>query len=79
MRADYVFAGHDVPGYRWMIVIAIEQDYDAMKSAPSLRSLVEVTRQYARETRAAKGLANWLREQATMLFPTADRWRAPSY
>jgi len=69
MRADYVFAGRDVPGYRWMIVIAVEQDYDAMKSAPSLRALVEVTRQYARGTRAAKGLANWLRGQGYDAFP----------
>jgi epoxyqueuosine reductase len=69
MRADYVFAGHDVPNYRWMIVIAVEQDYDAMKSAPSLRALVEVTRQYARGTRAAKRLANWLRSQGYDAFP----------
>jgi ferredoxin len=69
MRADYVFDGHDVPKYPWMIVLAVEQAYDAMAEAPSMRSLVEVTRQYARGTRAAKGLANWLRAEGYDAFP----------
>ena len=61
MRADYVFQGHEVPTYRWMIVIAVAQSYEIMKTAPSRQSLVEITRQYARGTRTAKGIANWLR------------------
>src|SRR5208283_1761096 len=69
MRAEHVFEGHDVPSFRWMIVIAVEQDYEAMKDTPSMRSLVEITRQYARGTRAAKGLANWLRGQGYDAFP----------
>jgi epoxyqueuosine reductase len=40
-----------------------------MKSAPSTRAIVEVTRQYARGTRAAKGLANWFRSQGHDAFP----------
>ena len=69
MRADYVFQGDDPPNYPWMIVIAVEQDYEAMKQAPSMRSLVEITRQYGRGIRAAKGLANWLRGQGYDAFP----------
>ncbi len=69
MRAEHVFEGHDIPSFRWMIVIAVEQDYEAMKDTPSMRSLVEITRQYARGTRAAKGLANWLRGQGCDAFP----------
>jgi ferredoxin len=69
MRADYVFEGHQVPPYRWMILIAVEQSYDAMKAAPSMRTLVEITRQYARGTRVAKGLANWLRREGQDAFP----------
>ena len=61
MKADYVFAGKDVPAQPWMIVIAVGQDYEAIRSAPSVASLVEVTRQYARGTRVAKALANHLR------------------
>ena len=69
MRPDYVFAGHDAPKFPWMIVLAVEQDYDAMAEAPSMRTLVEVTRQYARGTRAAKGVANWLRAKGFEAFP----------
>lgn len=69
MRADYVFAGRDVPAQRWMIVIAVGQDYEAMRSAPSSRALVEVTRQYARGTRIAKALASWMRERGHDAFP----------
>jgi ferredoxin len=69
MRPDYVFAGHEAPKYPWMIVLAVEQAYDAMAEAPSMRALVEVTRQYARGTRAAKGLANRLRAEGFDAFP----------
>ena len=61
MMPEYVFEGHAVPTQRWMIVIAVAHDHDAMMTAPSDRSLVEVTRQYARGTRTAKAIANWLR------------------
>jgi epoxyqueuosine reductase len=53
MLPDYVFEGHAVPPQRWMIVIAVKQSYEAMTTAPSEESLVEVTRQYARGTRVA--------------------------
>lgn len=69
MRAEYVFEGHEVPKARWMIVIAVAQSYEAMKAAPSTRTLVEVTRQYARGTRVAKGLANWLRRNGQDAAP----------
>jgi epoxyqueuosine reductase len=69
LRAEYVFEGHEVPQYRWMVVIAVEHVYDAMKSAPSMRTLVEITRQYARGTRVAKGVANWLRRRGQDAFP----------
>jgi epoxyqueuosine reductase len=66
---DDVFEGHEVPSQPWMIVIALAQDYDAMKDAPSARALVEVTRQYARGIRAAKAIANWLRGQGHPSVP----------
>lgn len=69
MRADYVFEGREVPPQRWMIVLAVAQSYDAMKTAPSFPALVEITRQYARGTRTAKRLANWLRGQGHDAFP----------
>jgi epoxyqueuosine reductase len=69
MRPEYVFDGHEIPPLRRTIVIALAQDYAAMAEAPSVRSLVEVTRQYARGTRAAKAVANWLRGQGEDAFP----------
>lgn len=69
MRADYVFAGFEVPKQRWMIVIAVGQSYEAMNAAPSMRSLIEITRQYARGTRTAKALANWLRANGQDALP----------
>ena len=35
LRAEYVFEGHEVPQYRWMVMIAVEHAYDALKAAPS--------------------------------------------
>jgi epoxyqueuosine reductase QueG len=69
MRTDYVFQGHDVPPQRWMIVIALAQSFEAMATAPSRQSLVEVTRQYARGTRTAKAIANWLRQNGQDALP----------
>jgi epoxyqueuosine reductase len=68
MRVEYVFEGHEIPAQRWMIVMAFAQDYNAMKTAPSPRALIEVTRQYTRGTRAAKGVANWFRQQGHDAF-----------
>ena len=61
MRAEYVFAGHAVPAQPWLIVLALAHDYPALAAAPSSRTLVEITRQYARGIRSAKALANWIR------------------
>jgi Pyruvate/2-oxoacid:ferredoxin oxidoreductase delta subunit len=69
MLPEYVFDGHTIPTQRWMIVIAVAQDHDAMMTAPSTRSLVEVTRQYARGTRTAKAVANWLRGEGHDALP----------
>ena len=69
MKPDYVFAGHPVPDYTWMIRIAVAHEFEAMRAAPSTRTLVEVTQQYARGTRIAKGVANWLRQQGRDAYP----------
>jgi ferredoxin len=71
MRPEYAFQGHEVPPQRWMIMLGIGQDHQAMMSAPSERSLVEVTRQYARGMRVAKGLASWLRARGHDALPYA--------
>jgi epoxyqueuosine reductase len=69
MKSDYVFDGHAIPPQRWIVVIALKQSYEVMKTAPSTQSLVEITRQYARGTRLAKGMANWIRSQGHVAVP----------
>jgi epoxyqueuosine reductase len=69
MRDEYVFEGHPIPPYSWMIVVAVAQDYDAILSAPSPRALVEFTLGYARGTVIAKEVANGLRAQGHDAFP----------
>ncbi|MFT3694150.1 MAG: reductive dehalogenase domain-containing protein [Kofleriaceae bacterium] len=68
-RPEWVFQGKDVPPQKWMIVIAVGQDYEAMASAPSSTSLVEITRKYARGTKIAKAVASSLRERGHDAFP----------
>jgi ferredoxin len=69
MRAEWVFQGLDVPPFEWLVLLAVKQDYDAMSHAPQEPALVEVTRQYARGTRAAKALASFLRAQGHEAVP----------
>jgi epoxyqueuosine reductase len=52
-----------------MVLIAVVQDYEAMKAARSIGTLIEVTRQYAGGTRVAKCLANWPRRGGQDAFP----------
>jgi hypothetical protein len=78
MRADYVFEGDDPPTYPWMIVLAVEQDYEAMKQAPSMRALVEITRQYGRESGPPRAWPIGCAGKATTPFPMAARWPARS-
>lgn len=77
MSADWVFEGHAVPPQRFMIVLGVLQDYDAMTSAPSPRALVEVTKQYARGMRVAKALAGWLRGEGHDAMPYAGPMAGP--
>ncbi len=68
-REDYVFEGFAIPPYKWMIVIALRHEYGELKTAPSTRALVEITRQYGRGTRVAKRIANALRAGGVDAFP----------
>jgi epoxyqueuosine reductase QueG len=53
------------------------QDYEEMRTAPEERAGAEVIRQYARGTRAARGLANWLRGQGHDAYPHTGPMAAP--
>jgi len=63
MRPEYVFEGHQLPTQSWMVILAVRQRYEEMATAPSTRSLVEVTRQYTRGNRIAMQLASALRQE----------------
>jgi epoxyqueuosine reductase len=69
MKAEWVFECLEVPTQPWLIVLAVAHDYEAMSTAPSTASLVEVTRQYARGTRVAKAVANALRARGFDAVP----------
>jgi Pyruvate/2-oxoacid:ferredoxin oxidoreductase delta subunit len=63
MRDGYVFEGFAPPTQPWMVVLAVAQDFEVMRGAPSVDALVEITRQYAHGIRVAKTVANWLRSE----------------
>lgn len=69
MRAEWVFEGHPVPPQRWIVMLGVAQDYEAMKRAPEPLSSAETVRQYGRGIRAAKGVASWLRSQGWDAHP----------
>ena len=62
----YVFEGYKVEE-PWVIVLALAPDYDKLKEVPSDETngvgVTEIGRQYARGTRVAYALANWIRAQ----------------
>jgi Pyruvate/2-oxoacid:ferredoxin oxidoreductase delta subunit len=63
LRDEWVFEGYDVPE-TWVIVLAIAMDQaEVVEVAPSPRSVIEVSAQYNRGTRASKALADWIRER----------------
>lgn len=65
MRADWVYEGRD--GFAteapWIIMLAVAMDQDELAKAPEPESVTEVMRQYNRGARAARALADWIRNQ----------------
>ncbi len=59
---SWVFEGFEAD-YKWMVILAVEMDYDNLSEAPGVRAQNEVKLQYMRGTQAAYKLAGWMREQ----------------
>lgn len=59
---NWIFEGYEET-YQWIIVLGMRMDYQALSTAPSGTSRMEVHTQYARGARAAYALACWVREQ----------------
>lgn len=62
MQQDWTFDGHEV-GFRNIIVLGVQHDYDQIATAPDVSAGAEVMRQYGRAAAASKLIAGWLREQ----------------
>jgi len=50
-------------GHRFVIVLGVAMDHAELATAPEKTSAIEVHRQYNRGTRAARALADWIRQQ----------------
>lgn len=59
---SWVFEGFKAD-YEWMVILAVEMDYDNLSHAPGVKSQNEVKLQYRRGTEAAYKLAGWMHEQ----------------
>lgn len=56
MQPQWVFEGHEVT-QRWVIMLCVAHDWDALRTAPEDTAAAEVIRQYGRGIKAAKGVA----------------------
>lgn len=68
MDPSWVFDGYEAP-YDWMVVMAVAMDWENYRDAPNHTSHAETHIQYARCTRAAWKLADWMREHGWDAHP----------
>lgn len=59
---DWVYEGRSVP-WRFIVVLGIAMEHDALWTAPETEAGLEVMRQYTRCAEIARGLTGWLRER----------------
>ena len=59
---DWAFEGQDVQ-FKNILILGFEHDYSEIKRAPTAHAGLEVMRQYYRAAKAAKLVADWLRER----------------
>ena len=62
MQPEWAYQGTDVP-FTNVIMLAVQHDYDKLKSAPDQVCGTDVSRQYNRAASVAKQVAGWLRQQ----------------
>ena len=68
MRDEWVFDTANAPRAKWIIVLGVAHDYEEIRTAPEERAAAEVSRQYGRGIRAAKGIASALRSKGWDAF-----------
>jgi ferredoxin len=59
---NWVFEGFEVT-QPWIIVLGVAMDHAELSRAPEAEAAAEVAKQYNRGTRAARALADWVRQQ----------------
>lgn len=60
VRPEWVFEGHEVT-QPWAIMLGLQHDWEALRTAPADTAAAEVILQYARGMKVAKGLAGAIR------------------
>ncbi len=65
---EWVFEGY-VVAEPWIVMLGIAMDHDRLATAPEIDAQVEVMTQYNRGTRAARAVANWIRERGWSARP----------
>lgn len=68
MQPEWVYEGHtvDLPN---VIIVLVRMDHAELAAAPEPPSVVEVMRQYNRGTRAARAVADWIRQHGFQAIP----------
>ncbi len=68
MQQHWVYEGHEVL-HRWVIVLGVAHDWEAMRTAPDEPAAAEVIRQYGRGIRVAKSVAGFIRARGHEASP----------
>ncbi len=68
MQPEWIYEGHtvDLPN---VIIVLVQMDHAELAAAPEPPSVVEVMRQYNRGTRAARAVADWIRQHGFQAIP----------
>ena len=61
MNTDWAFDGVDIP-QKYVLMIGVAHDYEAICKAPANSAGAEVIRQYGRAAKGAKDIAGWIRQ-----------------
>lgn len=76
MRPEWAFEGFEIE-QKWVVMIGVAHDYETFKDAPQLSAGAEVIRQYGRGIKAAKDIANWIRERGWYAEPQGGPMAGP--
>ncbi|MEM7268050.1 MAG: 4Fe-4S dicluster domain-containing protein [Pseudomonadota bacterium] len=68
MKPEFLLEGAKTPETR-VVMIGVAHEYEEISQAPETRAGAEVLKQYGRAGRAAKVIANWLRQQGWAARP----------